>query len=277
MERHTVDVNGLNLHVIVDGVGPTIFLLHGFPDTHHLWRHVAPRLVAAGFRVIAFDQRGYGQSDAPENVSAYTIDKIASDAIQVLKALGITEKVKLVGHDWGAFIGWYLCLTYPDQFETFVAISVGHPLAYRKAGPAQRLKGWYIIMFQVPGLAEWIFSANDFRALINLSKDPEDQRQRIKAMSEKGRLSAALNWYRANFTTLLTERFGFCSVPTLGIYSSGDVALTEKQMVDSEKHMKADWKYMRIEESTHWIPLDQPDRLSNEIIEWCKRMPRSSS
>lgn len=92
MEKLTVNVNGLNLHVVDDGVGPTILLLHGFPDTHDLWRHVTPRLVAAGFRVVAFDQRGYGQSDAPTDVSAYTVDKIASDAIEVLKALGITEK-----------------------------------------------------------------------------------------------------------------------------------------------------------------------------------------
>ncbi len=270
MEKLTVNVNGLNLHVVVDGVGPTVMLLHGFPDTHHLWRHVIPQLVSAGFRVVAFDQRGYGQSDAPVDLSAYTIDKIASDAIEVLKALGITEKVKLVGHDWGAFVGWYLCLTYPEQFDAFVAVSVGHPLAYRNAGLPQRLKGWYIIMFQIPGLAEWMFSANNYRALKKISKDAEDQTQRIDAMSQKGRLTAALNWYRANFGKLLTSRFGNCSVPTLGIYSTGDVALTEKQMVDSQKYMKAAWKYVRIENSTHWIPLDQPERLSKEIIGWCR-------
>lgn len=270
MESRTVNVNGIDLYVVVDGVGPTLLLLHGFPDTHHLWRNVTPHLVAAGFRVVAFDQRGYGQSNAPADVSAYSIDKIASDAIGVISALGITEKVKLVGHDWGAFIGWYLCLAYPEQFDSFVAISVGHPLAYRNAGPAQWLKGWYVIMFQIPGLAEWLFSANNYAALKRISKSSDDETQRINAFSRKCRLTAALNWYRANFKTLLGSQFGACRVPTLGIYSTHDVALTEKQMVDSEKYMNADWKYVRIEDSTHWIPLDQPEQLSREIIEWCQ-------
>ncbi len=271
MEELTVHVNGINLHVVVDGVGPTILLLHGFPDTHHLWQYVAPYLVAAGFKVIAFDQRGYGESDAPAEVGAYTIDKIASDAVEVLKALEITEKVKLVGHDWGAFIGWNLCLMKPQQFDAFVAVSVGHPLAYRNAGPAQWLKGWYIILFQIPGLAEWIFTANNYRALRESSTNSAVQAQRVKYFSRQGRITAALNWYRANFATLGTSKFGYNSVPTLGVYSHGDVALTEKQMIDSEKYMKAEWQYLPVEDSTHWIPLDQPKLLSNEIIKWFRR------
>lgn len=270
MKELTVHSSGVNLHVVVDGAGPTILLLHGFPDTHHLWRHVAPQLVASGFRVVMLDQRGYGQSDAPVAVSAYTIDKIASDVIEVLKSLGVTEKVRLVGHDWGAFIGWFLCMNYPDRFERFVAVSVGHPLAYRNAGAAQWLKAWYVIMFQIPGLAEWLFSASYFRALRNLAREPEDQASRLNAFSPNGRLTAALNWYRANFGQFGTANFKVSTVPTLGIYSTDDVALTEKQMVDSEKYVKAQWKYVRIENSTHWIPLDQPLRLTEEIVAWCQ-------
>ncbi len=270
MEARTIHANGIDIHVVVAGIGPTILLLHGFPDTHHLWRHVTPHLVAAGFRVVMFDQRGYGKTSAPSEVDAYTVDRIASDAIEVLKQLGIDEKVSLVGHDWGAVIGWYLCIKFPDFFESFVAVSVGHPLAYRNAGPSQWCKAWYVIMFQIRGLAEWLFSANNFKALRDLSKDPEDQASRISAFSPSGRITAALNWYRANFKQFGTTSFGSCTVPTLGIYSTGDVALTEKQMVDSEKYMKAEWKYVRIENSTHWIPLDQPDTLSAEIVDWCR-------
>ncbi len=270
MEKLDLNVNGIKLHVVVDGVGPTILLLHGFPDTHHLWRHVAPQLVAAGFKVVIFDQRGYGETDAPADVSAYTIDKIGSDAIGVLRQLGINEKVSVVGHDWGAFVGWYLCLNNPDLFDAFVAVSVGHPLAYRNAGPEQWFKAWYVVMFQIPGLAEWLFAANNYRGLRKLSNDPEDQTSRVNSFSRKGRLTAALNWYRANFRNLGSTHFGFNTVPTMGIYSTGDVALTEKQMFDSQKYMNAEWKYVRIEHSTHWIPLCQPEQLSNEIIEWCR-------
>jgi pimeloyl-ACP methyl ester carboxylesterase len=271
MERMTIFANDINLHVQIDGDGPPVLLLHGFPDTSHLWRHVTPVLVAAGFKVIAFDQRGFGQSDAPESVDAYTIDKIAADAVAVLATLGVSEKVGLVGHDWGSFIGWFLCLTRPQLFHSFVAVSVGHPLAYRHAGPAQWLKGWYILMFQIPGLAETLFSANNYRALRKISKDPADAEQRVLSFSRKGRLTAALNWYRANFGKLLSFSFGKNSVPTLGIYSVDDVALTEKQMTDSQKYMSADWQYVRVEESSHWIPLDDPAQLAAEIIRWCRR------
>lgn len=270
MESTIIHANGLNLHVQVDGTGPPVLLLHGFPDTCHLWRHVAPPLVAAGFKVIAIDQRGFGQSDAPENVDAYTIDKIAADAAAVLVQLGVKEKVRLIGHDWGAFIGWFLCLRHPELFHSFVAVSVGHPLAYRNAGPAQWLKGWYIWMFQIPGLAEWIFSANKFKALRGISKDPEDAEKRVADFSRPGRLTAALNWYRANFGNMLSYSFGKSSVRTLGIYSADDVALTEKQMTDSQKYMSAEWRYVRVEHSSHWIPLDVPEQLSAEIIKWCK-------
>lgn len=270
MEVTSIFANDINLHVQVDGDGPPILLLHGFPDTSHLWRHVTPLLVSAGFKVIAIDQRGFGQSDAPENVDAYTIDKIAADAVAVLKTLGVTEKVGLVGHDWGAFIGWFLCLKNPALFHAFVAVSVGHPLAYRHSGPAQWLKGWYIWMFQIPGLAEWIFSANNYKALRDISKESVDAEQRVASFSRKGRLTAALNWYRANFTKLLTYRFAKNTVPTLGIYSVNDVALTEKQMTDSQKYMSAKWEYFRVEESSHWIPLDDPAQLSAEIIRWCQ-------
>lgn len=227
-----------------------------------------PKLVDAGYRVIASDQRGFGKSDAPIEVSAYEIEKIASDAVAVIQELCGEEKVYLVGHDWGSFIGWYLCLSHPEMFESFAAVSVGHPLAYRNAGPSQWLKGWYILMFQIPGLAEWIFSSNNCRALREISKTAEDAEWRVADFSRKGRLTAALNWYRANFSTLLKTEFGKCEVPTLGVYSTGDVALTEKQMVDSQKYMSAQWQYVKIQNSSHWIPLEQPEVFVNEACKW---------
>jgi pimeloyl-ACP methyl ester carboxylesterase len=268
MEERTIVINGLHLHVLLEGEGPPVLLLHGFPDSAHLWRHVTPRLVAAGFKVIAYDQRGFGQSDAPAAVSEYDMDKIVSDAVGVLNALGVTAKVRLVGHDWGAFIGWYLSLTHPELIERYVAVSVGHPLAYRHAGFEQRVKGWYVIAFQFPGFGEWMISSNNYQALREMSKDREDSESRVSDFSRPGRLTAGINWYRANFWRLFNFKFGRSRVPTMGIYSPGDVALTENQMRDSQKYMDAEWKYVSIPNSTHWIPLDQPDLLAASIIEW---------
>ncbi len=243
-------------------------LLHGFPDSHKLWTHVTPYLVRAGYQVIAFDQRGYGETDAPADCSAYTISNICDDAIAILKHRGYTSKVKLVGHDWGALIGWSLCIEHPEFFEKYVAVSVGHPLAFRRAGWQQKLKSWYVIAFQFPGLAERMLSANNWKALRKMAGTPAEKEERIAQLSRKGRLTAGLNWYRANFKKMFAQLPKRCKVPTLGVYSTDDVALTEKQMTDSALYMDAEWRYVRIENSSHWIPIDQPEELATNICRW---------
>ncbi|RYE69023.1 MAG: alpha/beta fold hydrolase, partial [Oxalobacteraceae bacterium] len=100
-----LDVNGIRLHTTMTGQGPPVLLLHGFPDTHLVWRKQVGVLAAAGYRVLAPDLRGYGRSDAPGGIHDYTLDKLRGDVLGLLDALKI-DKVTLVGHDWGGLIGW---------------------------------------------------------------------------------------------------------------------------------------------------------------------------
>ncbi|MBX9686654.1 MAG: alpha/beta fold hydrolase [Candidatus Obscuribacterales bacterium] len=267
-EPQKILINGITLNLYVEGEGEPLMFLHGFPDSQKEWRYLIPHFLKAGFKVIAYDQRGFGESDAPEEQKAYEIDKIVADALAVLKYLKIGEKVNLVGHDWGAFIGWQLCLEHPEFFKRYVAISVGHPLAYRHAGFEQKLKGWYILAYQLPAYPEWLLSHKNWAILHKIAgKNPETANW-IRDLSRPGRLSSAINWYRANFFYLAGKNFKKCTVPTLGIYSKGDIALTEKQMTDSRKYMFAEWRYECIEDSSHWIPLDQPDALAKTILGW---------
>ena len=111
----TLRVNGIDINVAIEGEGPAVFLLHGFPDSSALWRDVMPVLVEAGYQVIAPDQRGFGESDAPLGVKQYRMVTIVSDAITVLDALGIS-KAHLVAHDWGAIIGWTLAGQHGERF-----------------------------------------------------------------------------------------------------------------------------------------------------------------
>lgn len=263
-----VQVGDIRINLYSEGAGPPVMLLHGFPDSLKEWRYVIPALLNAGYKVIAYDQRGFGDSEAPANVAAYQIERIAGDAVSVLQHLGVTEKVRLVGHDWGAFIGWYLCLEYPSLFESYAAISVGHPLAYRHAGWEQKKKGWYVLAWQLRGVAEYLIAANDWASLRRVAGNRPEIENWIADLSRPGRLTAGLNWYRANFFRLLTTKFGICTVPTCGIYSTGDVALTAKQMVDSQKYVSGNWKYIQIEDSSHWIPLDKPEELAKHLCYW---------
>lgn len=261
--RLVKDSVGLNVHV--EGDGAPVLLLHGFPDSHALWRKVAPRLVEAGYRTIAPDLRGFGTSDAPEDVPAYRIEALADDALHVLDALGV-ERAAVVGHDWGAILGWRLAALHPERVSRLAAVSVGHPRAYATAGPAQIARAWYVLFFQFR-LAERLIRRNDWALLRHSARGHPETECWIADLSRPGRLRAALNLYRAN-RSLMARRLPPAQAPVLGVWSPGDVALTEKQMTGSARFAPAGWRYERVEGAGHWIPLDAPDRLGDLLIDF---------
>src|ERR1700730_13240893 len=148
-----VDVNGTGSEVAVVGAGRPVVLLHGFPDSGRLWRHQVPVLRDAGFTVIVPDLRGYGGSDRPAGVEAYSLLFLAGDVLGVLDHFGV-ERTHVVGHDWGAALAWTVASFAPDRVDHLVALSVGHPGAFVAAGLKQRQLSWYMLLFQYPGIAE---------------------------------------------------------------------------------------------------------------------------
>lgn len=263
-------INGINLNVLIEGEGDPVLLLHGFPDSNYLWRGVIPILTNAGYKVIAPDQRGFGESDAPEGKENYDMALIAKDAIAILDELGF-EKVKMVAHDWGAMIGWFLAGHYPDRFESYICISVGHPKAYAHAGFEQKRKGWYVLFFQLGGVAEKVLIANDWSLFRKNVRNHPEVEHWISDLSRPGRLRAGMNWYRANLSYLWKADFPRVKIPVFGIWSTDDVALAEDQMINSAAFVDANWQYERIEGGSHWVPVDEPEKLSNLIIDYFKK------
>jgi len=270
IEGRRMTINGLSMNVLVQGEGEPVLLLHGFPDSNFLWRGVIPRLVEAGYRVLAPDQRGFGLSEAPDGVEHYDMNLIASDAVAILDELGI-EKAKLVAHDWGAMIGWLLAGTYPHRFESYVAISVGHPKAYAAAGFEQKRKGWYVLFFQLRGIAEKVFMADDWSIFRKTVENHPELDHWIEDLSRPGRLTAGMDWYRANLSKLWKAEFPRVKIPVFGIWSTGDVALAEDQMIGSAAYVDASWQYERLEDISHWVPVDAPDTLSDLIISYYRQ------
>ena len=265
----SMKINDLNLNVLIEGEGEPVLLLHGFPDSNYLWRDVIPNLTDSGYQVIAPDQRGFGMSDAPEGKEDYQIELIAQDAIAILDQLNI-DKVKLVAHDWGAMIGWYLAGTKPDYFKSYTAISVGHPKAYASAGFEQKKKGWYILFFQLDGIAEKVFMANNWSIFRKTVNNHPEMDHWIEDLTRPGRLTAGMNWYRANLSKLWKADFPRVKIPVLGIWSTEDVALAEDQMITSAQYVDASWRYERLEGVSHWVPVDDPDRLSRLLLNFFK-------
>jgi len=149
--------NGIRLHIAEQGEGPLVLLCHGWPELWYSWRHQLPALAAAGYRVAAPGMRGFGRSDAPEDVQAYSLPILVGDMVALVTALGETQAV-IVGHDWGAPVARTCAIFRPDIFRAVVALSVPHrprgpvpPLAMlRRAG----LHTFYWLYFQTPGVAE---------------------------------------------------------------------------------------------------------------------------
>jgi len=262
-------VNGLNMHYVTAGEGPPVVLLHGFPDTHAIWRRQIPALAAAGFRVIAPDLRGYGKTDMPGETSAYAMEFLADDVLRLMDALGI-DQATVVGHDWGALIGWHLAMHAPQRVTRYAALSVGHPKAIAKAGLGQKLRFWYMGVFVTPVLAEGLLKAGNWTALRKMSRSREQQQLWIDALSPPGRLTAALNYYRANLKPSGARRWKPVDVPVLGVWSEHDPALGERQMQDTGKLCRAGFHYARIDGVGHWMQLSGAEQLNRLLIDFAR-------
>jgi pimeloyl-ACP methyl ester carboxylesterase len=265
-----VDVNGTGIEVADTGEGRPVVLLHGFPDSGRLWRHQVPALAGAGFRVIVPDLRGYGGSDKPADVESYAIPFLAGDVLGVLDHLGV-ERAHVVGHDWGAALAWAIASLAQDRVDHLVALSVGNPLAFRAAGLPQLEKSWYMLLFQFRDIAEQWLTADGWANFREWSHHP-DADAVIADVEAGGSLTPALNYYRANLApeSLIGPPLELPPVasPTMGVWSSGDFALTEAQMVDSVKHVTGPWRYERIEGPGHWMQIEAPDAVNRLLLDF---------
>ena len=268
-----VTVNGLAFPVIDHGTGPAVLLLHGFPDSRFLWRHQVGPLVNAGFRVIAPDLRGFGDAPKPSAVADYRLQVTATDVIGILDALGV-KQARIVGHDWGAALTWFLAATRPDRFERVVGISVG---AIGNSGMntlAQREKSWYFLFFQFEGVAEATLQQNDWAFFKEFSRGQGDIDRYWKDLARPGALTAGLNWYRANVRPQAPVAAPFqlpkIAVPAMGVWSDGDPFLTEEQMTRSPERLSGTWRYERISGAGHWLMLDKPAELNRLLLDFLK-------
>jgi len=264
--HRTVTVNGIQLNVIIEGQGPDVLLVHGFPDDHTVWRHQIPALVKAGYRVIALDTRGTGESGIPSSVSDYRLEALVADLVGLLDALGI-QKVRLVGHDWGAVQAWHLALWHSERVERYIALSVGHPCAYASGGLTQKLKGYYILLIQFRGLIELLVRAFNWWPLRMMVRYPAEFPHIRARLSRPGRLTAGFNYYRANLRLLLPPQYPPMQVPVVGIFSDGDFFLTERQMRQSSEYCKSGWAFERVTGANHWMQLDAPDRVNSLLLQ----------
>lgn len=248
--------------------GPVVVALHGFPQTSASWAGVVPPLVAAGFRVLAPDQRGYSPGARPADVPSYALAALVGDVLALADAAG-ADRFHVVGHDWGAAVGWALAGQHADRVATLTAVSVPHPASLvRSFVGGQALRSWYMLLFQVPGLAERLFRARDGAVVRRMlagtgMPDPEPS---VRLLADPRAATATLNWYRA-IRLPGNVRAGRTRVPTLYVWSDRDTALGRRAAEGTAACVDGPYRFVVLPGVSHWVPEERPAELAALLLE----------
>lgn len=210
--------------------GVLVLMLHGFPESRHSWREALPPIAAAGYRVVAPDQRGYspGARPDPADLSNYSFDKLVQDAIDIADASGAEGKrFHLVGHDWGGQVSWGVAEKHPGRLASLTILSRPHPLSFRRAlqeDADQKHRSRHHGKFLEPDTADKLL-ADDAKAMRDglFGQSRESAAKHLSILGEKPAMEAALAWYRSNKG--LSGDFGPTKVPTLYLWGDADATV----------------------------------------------------
>jgi pimeloyl-ACP methyl ester carboxylesterase len=297
-ERFEIAANGFTFSSVAAGerTARPVVLLHGFPQSSWQWHHQLEALADAGYRALAFDQRGYCKGARPEEVGAYRIGELMKDVLAVVDAQG-WDTVDVVGHDWGAVVAWALGALHPRRVRTLTAVSVPHPGAYATAlrggdvadygagtdygagDDDQARRSSYIEVFRREGaVAENLLLGEDgsgegLRSMFGATGYPsEDVEVFVRPMLEPGALTAALNWYRA-MTAEDYVGIGPVVVSTLYVWSTQDVALGRKGAEATVDWVTGPYRFEVLEGVSHWVPEAAPHELNELLLDHLRTRP----
>jgi len=307
---HFVESNGIRMAVFEQGEGPAVIMVHGFPELAYSWRHQIPAFANAGFRAIAPDMRGYGQTDSPEGVECYVAAELINDLLGLLDALNL-ERAVFVGHDWGALVLWQMAVLAPERIQQLIILNIPH-IPRSAVDPIELMRGrfgedFYIVNFQGSDEADTMFAADpehffdvimrknqitraQFDQLppqmkgLSLLKtvarresggeallNDEEQAYFVSAFEHSG-FTNPINWYR-NWTLNWRALEGVdqvVDIPTLFIGAVDDVIIAPEQ-IEAMKPWVNDLTIEMLEPCGHWTQQERPDDVNRLIISWLSR------
>lgn len=289
-----LEANGLSFVIDECGAGDDVaLLLHGFPEARQAWRAQMPVLASLGWRAVAPDLRGYGESSRPSSRKAYTLDHLTADVAALFDALGARRRL-LIGHDWGGLIAWTAAARRVAPLDGVVVMNAPHPAVYQRVARRslkQVGKSWYVVFFQLPWLPERALTARKANAVVRAftahadgaAFDPsviEIYRQNIL---QPGAATAMINYYRANAAGLWSERFEQAiACPSLLIWGEEDFAL-DIALTEGYGPYASDFSLARVPGASHWVQYEAPDKVNAALSDWMKakgvvreRLTRSS-
>ena len=302
-----IKANGLDMAVYEQGSGAPVILLHGFPELAYSWRHQLPALAAAGYRAIAPDQRGYGRTSVPPNVTDYCMSELIADVHGLLDALDL-DTATFVGHDWGAFVLWNMAMLAPERIERLVILNIPHyprppvdPIGIMR----ERLgNNFYIVNFQDSDEADRVFGADPRHFIDRMMRKNVITREQFdklppeyqvisllrttladeasgdallfeaeldyyaSAFSKSG-FTGPINWYR-NWTSNWERLEGVdqrIDIPTLFIGAVDDVVIG-LQHIEGMKPLVDDLTVHMLDDCGHWTQQERPDDVNRLMLDW---------
>ena len=266
MDRIVIDANGYRFDAIAAGPvdGDVVLCLHGFPQFADAWTPVLEALGVAGFRAVAFDQRGYSPGARPAGIAAYGMPHLVTDVIAVTDKLGAT-RFHLIGHDWGGAVAWAAAGAHADRLKTLTVLSTPHSEALTAAirgDPDQQTRSGYMLMFRAPeGVAETYLlgdEAANLRAVYKGKVAPGQIDSIVERLGDGGALTPALGWYRAMADN---PRVGQIIVPTLFVWGDEDQALGRTAALATARHVEGPYRFEIVEGGSHWLIDERPDAI----------------
>ncbi|QIN79460.1 alpha/beta fold hydrolase [Rubrobacter marinus] len=280
-ESGYADLGDVRLHYVEAGEGPLVVLLHGFPQTHRMWRFQIPALVEDGLRVVAPDMRGYNLSEKPKGVEHYGVDGLARDVERLIAERG-EQSAAVVGHDWGGIVAWFAAMRYPERVRRLGILNVPHPSRFMDGltMPEQLLRSLYVFFFQLPRLPEKTLGAGDFAVLrAGFRRDPvrpgaiseEDVEHYAEAMARPGALTATINYYRALLRSPRRAQVGLKKIaaPTLVIWGERDRFLSSK-LAEPGPLWVPNLRVERLPDASHWVAEDRPERVNELLLDFLR-------
>lgn len=309
-EPHYIKTNGINMAVYDQGDGPAVIMLHGFPELAFSWRHQLPALAAAGYRAIAVDQRGYGNTDVPPDVTDFGIDDLIADVHGLLDALEL-ETATFVGHDWGALLLWQMAQLAPERIDRLIQLNIPHtprpaidPIEIFR----ERLgNDFYIVNFQDSDEADKAFAKNPahfFNMMMRKNQvrraDFEKMPPQMKSLSllqtmartesggeplltdaerdyfanayARSGFTGAINWYR-NWTRNWKRLEGVdqtINIPTLFVGAVDDVVIP-LDAVDRMRPLVPNLEVHMLEPCGHWSQQEHPQQVNAIMLNWLRQ------
>ena len=263
---------GVKIHYVVDGEGPLVVLIHGFPDYWATWKPLMATLNKAGYRTAALDNRGYNLSDQPEGEAAYAMPNLVGDVAAVIEAEGQKNAI-IVGHDWGAAISWQVVFTRPDLVKRLIIMSVPHPVGFARemaTNLEQQKNSQYARNFQQPGFEKYLTP----EGLVGWVKDPAEKARYIEAF-KRSSIVGMLNYYRANYPKTPTDKGGLMAadapminVPVLVIHGMKDKALNAGGHAGTWDHVSQDTTVLMIPSADHFVQHDAEALVNKTVRSW---------